>query len=178
MLEAGVTPCSRSDRRCSRHCHSQFCQAKAWQIATHQRKRVAASRLCTSPPTRWRELGQLGCDVPFMKTSCSVSFPPLARDSHTMPRERGMPGMYANAVPLGTYGSPYARPLLGGQQQIPKLLSSKWVLLPTCPSLNSATVPFWFAVLRKRRIQAPVFISLVLLLSPAPPLRNGSGEVS
>uniref|UniRef100_A0A8C4TMR0 5'-3' exoribonuclease n=1 Tax=Falco tinnunculus TaxID=100819 RepID=A0A8C4TMR0_FALTI len=49
--------------------------------------------------------------------------------SHTMPRERGMPGMYANAVPLGTYGNPYARPLLSGQQQIPKLLSSKLVLL-------------------------------------------------
>uniref|UniRef100_A0A8B9G9U8 5'-3' exoribonuclease n=1 Tax=Amazona collaria TaxID=241587 RepID=A0A8B9G9U8_9PSIT len=43
---------------------------------------------------------------------------------HTMPRERVMPGMYANAVPLGAYGSPYARPLLSGQQQIPKLLSS------------------------------------------------------
>uniref|UniRef100_U3J2M3 5'-3' exoribonuclease n=1 Tax=Anas platyrhynchos platyrhynchos TaxID=8840 RepID=U3J2M3_ANAPP len=43
---------------------------------------------------------------------------------HTMPRERGMPGMYANAVPLGAYGSPYSRPLLSGQQQIPKLLSN------------------------------------------------------
>ncbi|XP_061317738.1 5'-3' exoribonuclease 2 isoform X1 [Pezoporus flaviventris] len=43
---------------------------------------------------------------------------------HTMPRERVMPGMYANAVPLGAYGSPYARPLLSGQQQIPKLLSN------------------------------------------------------
>lgn len=89
-----------------------------------------------------------------------------------------MPGMYANAVPLGTYGSPYARPLLGGQQQIPKLLSSKWVLLPTCLSLNSATVPFWFAVLPKKRIQAPVFINLVLLLCLALPLRNGSSEMS
>uniref|UniRef100_A0A663EAP4 5'-3' exoribonuclease n=1 Tax=Aquila chrysaetos chrysaetos TaxID=223781 RepID=A0A663EAP4_AQUCH len=47
---------------------------------------------------------------------------------HTMPRERGMPGMYANAVPLGTYGSPYTRPLLSGQQQIPKLLSTKFML--------------------------------------------------
>uniref|UniRef100_A0A669Q2A7 5'-3' exoribonuclease n=1 Tax=Phasianus colchicus TaxID=9054 RepID=A0A669Q2A7_PHACC len=42
---------------------------------------------------------------------------------HAMPRERGMPGMYANAVPLGAYGSPYTRPLMSGQQQIPKLLS-------------------------------------------------------
>ncbi|XP_010704629.1 5'-3' exoribonuclease 2-like [Meleagris gallopavo] len=41
-----------------------------------------------------------------------------------MPRERGMPGMYANAVPLGAYGSPYTRPLMSGQQQIPKLLSN------------------------------------------------------
>lgn len=51
-----------------------------------------------------------------------------------MPRDRGMPGMYPNAVPLGAYGSPYARPLMGGQQQIPKLLSSKWALLPASHS--------------------------------------------
>uniref|UniRef100_A0A8B9P6G7 5'-3' exoribonuclease n=1 Tax=Apteryx owenii TaxID=8824 RepID=A0A8B9P6G7_APTOW len=43
---------------------------------------------------------------------------------HSIPRERGMPGMYANAVPLGAYGNPYSRPLLSGQQQIPKLLSN------------------------------------------------------
>ncbi|XP_017692883.1 PREDICTED: 5'-3' exoribonuclease 2 [Lepidothrix coronata] len=43
---------------------------------------------------------------------------------HTMLRDRGMPGMYPNAVPIGAYGTPYARPLLGGQQQIPKLLSN------------------------------------------------------
>uniref|UniRef100_A0A8C5X9J7 5'-3' exoribonuclease n=1 Tax=Malurus cyaneus samueli TaxID=2593467 RepID=A0A8C5X9J7_9PASS len=58
---------------------------------------------------------------------------------HTMPRDRGMPGMYPNAVPLGAYGSPYARPLMAGQQQIPKLLSSKWTLLPAsqiCFSLH------------------------------------------
>lgn len=48
-----------------------------------------------------------------------------SHDRHTMPRDRGMPGMYPNAVPLGAYGSPYARPLMGSQQQIPKLLSSK-----------------------------------------------------
>uniref|UniRef100_A0A663EAE1 5'-3' exoribonuclease n=1 Tax=Aquila chrysaetos chrysaetos TaxID=223781 RepID=A0A663EAE1_AQUCH len=55
---------------------------------------------------------------------------------HTMPRERGMPGMYANAVPLGTYGSPYTRPLLSGQQQIPKLLSRAKFMLQCVSSLH------------------------------------------
>lgn len=64
-----------------------------------------------------------------------------------MPRERGMPGMYANAVPLGAYGSPYSRPLLSGQQQIPKLLSSKWVLLYIFPSLKNIAVWFWSVAL-------------------------------
>lgn len=45
--------------------------------------------------------------------------------------------MYANAVPLGAYGSPYTRPLMSGQQQIPKLLSSKCVLLYTFLSLKN-----------------------------------------
>uniref|UniRef100_A0A8C3Y2W9 5'-3' exoribonuclease n=1 Tax=Catharus ustulatus TaxID=91951 RepID=A0A8C3Y2W9_CATUS len=49
---------------------------------------------------------------------------------HTMPRDRAMPGLYPNAVPLAAYGSPYARPLMGSQQQIPKLLPSKCPLLP------------------------------------------------
>ncbi|XP_067999340.1 5'-3' exoribonuclease 2 isoform X1 [Melanerpes formicivorus] len=60
-----------------------------------------------------------------------VSPVPMLRDltqnsavRHTMPRDRGMPGMYANAVLLGSYGTPYARPWMGGQQQIPKLLSN------------------------------------------------------
>uniref|UniRef100_A0A669Q5G4 5'-3' exoribonuclease n=1 Tax=Phasianus colchicus TaxID=9054 RepID=A0A669Q5G4_PHACC len=58
---------------------------------------------------------------------------------HAMPRERGMPGMYANAVPLGAYGSPYTRPLMSGQQQIPKLLSSNTELLSSCFLLYSRT---------------------------------------
>ena len=60
--------------------------------------------------------------------------------------------MYANAVPLGTYGSPYARPLLSGQQQIPKLLSSKWVLLPTFQSLKNIMVSFWSVALLRIKI--------------------------
>lgn len=95
----------------------------------------------------WWAGQQLCCKVTFIKTSCSSSFPFLACGSHTMARERGMPGMYANAVPLGTYGSPYARPLMGGQQQIPKLLSSKWVPLPTFPSLKNILVLFWSVAL-------------------------------
>ncbi|XP_032646729.1 5'-3' exoribonuclease 2 [Chelonoidis abingdonii] len=45
---------------------------------------------------------------------------------HAMSRERGQSGsgVYSNAAPLGAYqGNPY-RPLLGGQPQIPKLLSN------------------------------------------------------
>uniref|UniRef100_A0A803W053 5'-3' exoribonuclease n=1 Tax=Ficedula albicollis TaxID=59894 RepID=A0A803W053_FICAL len=64
---------------------------------------------------------------------------------HSMPRERGMPGMYPNAVPLGAYGSPYARPLMGSQQQIPKLLPSKCPLLAAplgcCTHLSSSASP-------------------------------------
>lgn len=55
--------------------------------------------------------------------------------------------MYANAVPLGTYGSPYTRPLLSGQQQIPKLLSSKWILLSTFLSLKNISILFWSVTL-------------------------------
>lgn len=55
--------------------------------------------------------------------------------------------MYANAVPLGTYGSPYTRPLMSGQQQIPKLLSSKWFLLSAFQSLKNVTVSFWSVTL-------------------------------
>lgn len=73
----------------------------------------------------------------FVKISYSFSSSFLTHNSHAMPRERGMPGMYANAVPLGAYGSPYTRPLMSGQQQIPKLLSSKCVLLYTFLSLKN-----------------------------------------
>lgn len=113
------------------------------------------SCLCPSPRRPgerggvWRAGQQLCCKGTSIKTSCSSSFPFLACDRHTMPRERGMPGMYANAVPLGTYGSPYARPLMGAQQQIPKLLSSKLLLLSTFPSLKNILVSFWsIALLR------------------------------
>lgn len=89
----------------------------------------------------------LGSSCAVKWRSYSFSFPFLILNSHTMPRERGMPGMYANAVPLGTYGSPYTRPLLSGQQQIPKLLSSKWVLLSAFQCLKNITVLFWSVAL-------------------------------
>uniref|UniRef100_A0A8C9FAR8 5'-3' exoribonuclease 2 n=1 Tax=Pavo cristatus TaxID=9049 RepID=A0A8C9FAR8_PAVCR len=62
---------------------------------------------------------------------------------HAMPRERGMPGMYANAVPLGAYGSPYTRPLMSGQQQIPKLLSSNQCFLLYSRTAGAAPLLAW-----------------------------------
>lgn len=73
--------------------------------------------------------------------------------------------MYANAVPLGTYGSPYTRPLLTGQQQIPKLLSSKWVLLSTFWSLKNITVSFWSVALLQIKSGFRHLSSLTLCLS-------------
>lgn len=115
--------------------------------------RVTVPCLCTSPLAHWRELGRsMGWGAAVLehgihKSSCSFSSLFLTHNSHTMPRERVMPGMYANAVPLGAYGSPYARPLLSGQQQIPKLLSSKWVLLPTAHRLENIAASFWSVAL-------------------------------
>uniref|UniRef100_A0A8C0HMR2 5'-3' exoribonuclease n=1 Tax=Buteo japonicus TaxID=224669 RepID=A0A8C0HMR2_9AVES len=83
---------------------------------------------------------------------------------HTMPRERGMPGMYANAVPLGTYGSPYTRPLLSGQQQIPKLLSNlrpqeSWrgptPLFQQAPTAGAAPLLAWNRMLQSQNQYQP-----------------------
>uniref|UniRef100_A0A8C3UHB6 5'-3' exoribonuclease n=1 Tax=Catharus ustulatus TaxID=91951 RepID=A0A8C3UHB6_CATUS len=77
---------------------------------------------------------------------------------HTMPRDRAMPGLYPNAVPLAAYGSPYARPLMGSQQQIPKLLPSKCPLLPAplgCSTQLSSTAGAAPLLAWNRMLQSP-----------------------
>lgn len=86
----------------------------------------------------WDGLGE-GAEHSLLSCSLAVCFP----GRHSMPRDRAMPGMYPNAVPLAAYGSPYARPLMASQQQIPKLLPSKCPLLPAplgCSTQLSSSV--------------------------------------
>lgn len=113
----------------------QDCSGAALENPLHVTRKSTAVPLETwAFPWEWlpRPMNVLGDGVHHSILTCSLAISSCNR--HTMPRDRGMPGMYPNTMPLGAYGSPYARPLMGGQQQIPKLLSSKCPLLPASHS--------------------------------------------